>query len=190
MKKAQEQRDSNEKKKAIDTYSRIISKNPDYVEARWERASIYLNKKKYALSIPDYKQIIKLAPDSQYAALSSHSIGWIFALKGKYDEAADYSKKAYYSIGFWGSALNLGHIELFRGNEDQAKDWYNTSLSGFMSSGDLGIENEFLNSYVSDFNLFIKTGRNEKISQKYLTWIKKEFIRLLAEKYWQRQKST
>lgn len=143
-------------KEAVETFTRLIENNDEYVEAYRLRGSSYMKLKEYDLAISDFKKAIDLAPDqngvfSDLGTAYYYSKRFIEALK-MYD--LEIEKGHENQLVYFNRALCLDQL----GRLDEALDDIRTSLK---------LKPDFYWALCYKGNLLVKKGEYKKAKQAY-----------------------
>lgn len=85
-----------EYKQALDIYNRILERNPDDLEAHYNKGLIYYNTGDYAQAIQEYKKVLRINPT--YKNVYPYEILAEYILKKDIQTSLDYKKGFFYSI--------------------------------------------------------------------------------------------
>lgn len=114
-------------KKALWAYKEAIAANPGYDEIYFNAATLYAQRKEFALAIEDYKRAVYINPFSLDAVMG---LGNIYLFSGKYEEARNIYNRAKFlapsNKDIWN---NLGYVNMKLNRIDEAKDCYKKALT-------------------------------------------------------------
>jgi tetratricopeptide (TPR) repeat protein len=114
--------------KAIECYDKVIDIKPDDHEAFNNMGSAYDDLGDKDKAIECYQKAIDIKPDDEDAW---HSLGWNKLLLHELEEAERALLKSWELCNHQkgNPPMNLGHINLLRGFQEKAMEWYRTSLA-------------------------------------------------------------
>ncbi|MBK6949782.1 MAG: tetratricopeptide repeat protein [Haliscomenobacter sp.] len=117
-----------ENKKAIEWYQQVIDMKPDDHEAFYNIGEAYYALGEKDKAIECYQKAIEIKPDDEDAW---HSLGWNKLLLHELEEAERALLKSWELCNHLegNPPMNLGHINLLRGFQEKAMEWYRTSLA-------------------------------------------------------------
>jgi tetratricopeptide (TPR) repeat protein len=115
-------------------------------------------------------EIIYLDPNHIEA---NGSLGWLFILEGRFQEALPFVQKAYeLDVKNYAWTLNLGHVYLLKGDAQTAQTYYDKAISLIPD------EKALETGPLADFDIFIEKGWQVEKCQKTKDWFKEHFKEL------------
>lgn len=149
--------------KAVELFSTVINRNPNYSDAYWYRGSIYGQQEKLDLAIADMRQVNRLAPE---LAQAYGNLGWYLILQGRFEEAKEACQEAYeFDKENYAWTVNLGHAYLLSKDENTAHKYYERTLELLKNAVDL------TKGPVADFELFIQKNWQVAASKREKNWM-------------------
>ncbi|WP_421794929.1 tetratricopeptide repeat protein [Haliscomenobacter sp.] len=112
---------------AIAQFQKAIELNPDNAIYYYHLGNLLLKSKDFHGAIVNYQKAIEIK--SGYAD-AWHGLGWVYLITHQLQNADDYLMKSW---ELWNKnnssiAINLGHVELLKGNKENAIEWYKKSI--------------------------------------------------------------
>lgn len=162
---ASQAHDAGDFDRAIELYTQVISLDPDYADAYWNRGNLWPAEENEK-ALADYKEVTRLAPlfDGGFG-----NYGFSLLMAGKFEESLKASMKAHRldnTVYSW--PLNVGHAHLMLGDEEMARQFYRWALYRMESREDL-------NSAAADFDIFIERGWAPEKSAGIKRWMMKRY---------------
>lgn len=114
---------------AIDSFTQALALNPDYIDARLERASAYYYLDQLESAVSDYQAVIE-AGDPNLEISASWNLGWTYYRLGRYADGLAVTEPVIERAGFNQVPLtfNLAAMSLVSGDFERAARYYDEGI--------------------------------------------------------------
>ncbi len=145
---------------SIVCYQKAIEIKSNYHIAWHNLGFTYSKLKNYNQAIVCYQKELEIKPNDKDVWCS---LGWLYFIQGQFTTAEEYFFK---SIEFPNSLMNLGHIRLWQGRQEEAMQFYRQSLEKYEDKA------KFFEGMQEDFQYLQPYGVSEAVYQEVMERLK------------------
>jgi tetratricopeptide (TPR) repeat protein len=172
--------------KALADFDAILKIDPADRSAIWQKASVFLQQKKYKEALPFYAKTISFYKDEKNSLDDLHYFrGFCYLqLKDSANARLDFQQSLTYNYNLLDPNIQMGHLSYAAGKYYEAKDYYTKGVTGFKADSVEFSKIYFRRGFSNLFTGSGYTGKDDLLTSLRYDSSNKEAHRYLGEVYY------